>query len=84
MAEVATQVTDKSGLLSKEPGMNLFITNFRPDFQGKVGLPLTPAIIKVDKLDDNKENEGHGEVSGGDFQTCVTCIIVYVCLDFTY
>ncbi|KAK3089882.1 hypothetical protein FSP39_007299 [Pinctada imbricata] len=61
MAEVATQVTDKTGLLSKDTGMNLYIANFRPDFQAKVGLPLAQPIIKLDKLDDNKENEANGE-----------------------
>lgn len=54
MAEVATQVTVP--ILD----MNLFMSNIKTDYQGKVGPSVTQ--ISGSTYEENKENEGHAEV----------------------
>lgn len=53
MAEVATQVTVP--ILD----MNMFMSNIKTDFQGKVGPSVTQ--ISGSTYEENKENEGHVE-----------------------
>lgn len=55
MAEVATQVTVP--ILD----MNMFMSNIKTDFQGKVG-PSVTQISGSTIYEENKENEGHVEV----------------------
>lgn len=55
MAEVATQVTVP--ILD----MNMFMSNIKTDFQGKVGSSVTQ-ISGSTIYEENKENEGHVEV----------------------
>lgn len=55
MAEVATQVTVP--ILD----MNMFMSNIKTDYQGKVG-PSVTQISGSTIYEENKENEGHVEV----------------------